>query len=67
MNSSPRHATPLRGCHDRTIVSGLVAFVAEEKMRGRMVLGLCNLPARAMRGVVSSGMLLCASDEDRSR
>eukprot|EP00752_Nemacystus_decipiens_P008790 g7844.t1 len=50
----------------RTIVSGLVAYVPEEAMRGRMVLGLCNLPARAMRGVASAGMLLCASNDDHT-
>lgn len=52
--------------YDRTIVSGLVAYVPEEEMRGRMVLGLCNLPARAMRGVASAGMLLCASNDDHT-
>lgn len=36
-------------------------------MRGRMVLGLCNLPPRAMRGVLSAGMLLCASNDDHTR
>ncbi|CAM9621584.1 unnamed protein product [Ectocarpus fasciculatus] len=51
---------------DRTIVSGLVAYVPEDEMRGRMVVGLCNLPPRAMRGVTSSGMLLCASNDDHS-
>eukprot|EP00903_Cladosiphon_okamuranus_P013138 g12252.t1 len=50
----------------RTIVSGLVAYVSEEEMRGRMVLGLCNLPTRAMRGIASAGMLLCASNDDRT-
>ncbi|CAB1110734.1 unnamed protein product [Ectocarpus sp. CCAP 1310/34] len=50
----------------RTIVSGLVAYVPEDEMRGRMVVGLCNLPSRAMRGVTSSGMLLCASNDDHS-
>lgn len=51
----------------RTIVSGLVAYVTEEEMHGRMVLGLCNLPPRAMRGVTSTGMLLCASNDDHTR
>ncbi|CAM9941092.1 unnamed protein product [Pylaiella littoralis] len=50
----------------RTIVSGLVAYVSEEEMRGRMVLGLCNLPPRAMRGITSAGMLLCASNDDHT-
>lgn len=50
----------------RTIVSGLVAYVSEEEMRGRLVVGLCNLPPRAMRGVNSAGMLLCASNDDHT-
>lgn len=52
---------------DRTIVSGLVAYVSEEDMKGRLVVGLCNLPPRAMRGVLSAGMLLCASNEEHTR
>lgn len=48
-------------------MSGLVAYVTEEELRGRLVVGLCNLPPRAMRGVESSGMLLCASDEEHTR
>lgn len=48
-------------------MSGLVAYVSEEEMRGRMVVGLCNLPLRAMRGVESAGMLLCASNEEHTR
>ncbi|CAM9110215.1 unnamed protein product [Ectocarpus sp. 6 AP-2014] len=57
---------PRCGPSQQTIVSGLVAFVPEDEMRGRMVVGLCNLPSRAMRGVASSGMLLCASNDDHS-
>ncbi|CAM9377462.1 unnamed protein product [Choristocarpus tenellus] len=51
----------------RTIVSGLVSYVKEEDLVGRMVVGLCNLPPRAMRGVESSGMLLCASNEGHTK
>ena len=36
-------------------------------MKGKLVVGLCNLPPRAMRGVTSAGMLLCASNEDHTR
>lgn len=52
---------------NRTIVSGLVDYVTEEEMRARLVVGLCNLPPRVMRGVTSTGMLLCASNEDHTR
>jgi tRNA-binding EMAP/Myf-like protein len=50
----------------RTIVSGLAKFQSVEAMSGRMVVGLLNLPPRSMRGVESSGMLLCASTEERT-
>merc|ERR1711923_369300 len=45
----------------RTIVSGLVDFVPEEKMLNRMVVVLCNLKPAKMRGVESCGMVLCSS------
>merc|ERR1712168_347332 len=48
----------------RTIVSGLVDFVPEEKMLNRMVVVLCNLKPAKMRGVESNGMVLCGSRED---
>ena len=50
----------------RTIVSGLVKYVPLESMIGRSVIVLCNLKPRAMRGVTSQGMLLCASNEDHT-
>jgi len=48
----------------RTIVSGLVDFVPEEKMLNRMVVVLCNLKPAKMRGVESKGMVLCSSRDD---
>jgi len=48
----------------RTIVSGLVDFVPQEKMLNRMVVVLCNLKPAKMRGVESKGMVLCSSRED---
>ena len=45
----------------RTIVSGLVKYVPIEEMLGRMVIVLVNLKPQPMRGVKSSGMVLCAS------
>lgn len=50
----------------RTIVSGLVKYCAEDELAGRRVVVLCNLKPRAMRGVTSHGMLLCASDEQHT-
>merc|ERR1711976_896564 len=48
----------------RTIISGLVNFVPLEEMQNRPVVVLCNLKPRKMRGIVSHGMLLCASNDE---
>jgi tyrosyl-tRNA synthetase len=45
----------------RTILSGLVKFVPIEQMKDRLVLVVCNLPPKTMRGVTSQGMVLAAS------
>lgn len=46
----------------RTIVSGLVPFCSEDDLLHRNVLVLCNLKPRPLQGIVSHGMVLCASD-----
>lgn len=48
----------------RTIVSGLVQFCTLEQLLNRNVVVLCNLKPRALKGVLSAGMLLCASSAD---
>jgi len=48
----------------RTIVSGLVDFVPEAEMQGRMVVVLANLKPAKMRGVESCGMVLCSSRDE---
>lgn len=53
------------GC--RTIVSGLVKYMSTDELVGKRVVVLCNLKPRAMRGVTSHGMLLCASNEDHTQ
>merc|ERR1711976_483898 len=45
----------------RTVVSGLVDFVPEDKMLNRLVVVLCNLKPAKMRGIESCGMVLCSS------
>lgn len=45
----------------RTVVSGLVNFYSIEELKDRMVVLLCNLKPSKMRGVESTGMVLCAS------
>lgn len=50
----------------RTVVSGLAQLVPIEELRGRLVVVLCNLKPAKMRGIESTGMILCASiDEPR--
>lgn len=50
----------------RTIVSGLVAFCSAEQLLNSKVVVLCNLKPRALKGVTSCGMLLCASNADHT-
>jgi len=45
----------------RTIISGLVRYMAAEELMGRRVVVLCNLKPSKMRGIISEGMLLAAS------
>ncbi|XP_003744566.1 aminoacyl tRNA synthase complex-interacting multifunctional protein 1 [Galendromus occidentalis] len=49
----------------RTVISGLVKFVPIEAMRDRMVVVMCNLKPAKMRGVLSEGMVMCASTPDK--
>jgi tRNA-binding EMAP/Myf-like protein len=51
----------------RTIVSGLVDYCSTEELLNRHVIVLCNLKPKALKGVVSDGMLLCASDAAHSK
>ena len=50
----------------RTIVSGLVKFCKKEDLLNKNIVVLCNLKPRPLKGVVSAGMLLCASNEDHT-
>jgi len=49
----------------RTIVSGLVKHVPIDQMRNRMVIVLCNLKPSKLRGIVSEGMVMCASTPEK--
>jgi len=49
----------------RTIVSGLVKHVQLEDMQNRIAIFMCNLKPAKMRGVLSEGMLMCASSPDK--
>merc|ERR1719347_1295342 len=49
----------------RTVISGLVKFVAEAEMQDRMAVLLCNLKPSKMRGILSEAMVMCASTPDK--
>ena len=51
----------------RTIVSGLVEFCTVEQLLNRNVVVLCNLKARPLKGILSAGMLLCATSVDKTQ
>eukprot|EP01026_Neomeris_dumetosa_P078809 TRINITY_DN8557_c0_g1_i1.p1 TRINITY_DN8557_c0_g1~~TRINITY_DN8557_c0_g1_i1.p1 ORF type:complete len:267 (-),score=48.25 TRINITY_DN8557_c0_g1_i1:95-895(-) len=51
----------------RQVISGLVRFVPLEKMMNRKVVVITNLKPAKMRDIMSSGMVLCASNEDHTQ
>lgn len=51
----------------RTIVSGLVNYCSPESLLHRKVVVLCNLKPRPFKGIPSHGMLLCASNADKTK
>jgi len=51
----------------RTIVSGLVKFVPIEEMQDRLVAVVCNLKPAKLRGILSEGMVLAASNADHTQ
>lgn len=55
------------GSEQRQIVAGLRGFYNAEQLVGRNIILVANLAPRMMRGQESQGMLLAASNADRSR
>jgi methionine--tRNA ligase beta chain len=51
----------------RQILSGLAHHMSLDEVNGAMVVCICNLKARKMAGVESQGMVLCASDAEKSK
>lgn len=47
----------------RSVLSGLVGLVPLEDLQGKLGIFLCNLKPRAMKGIESQAMLMCASTE----
>ena len=49
---------------DRTILSGIHSFYEPEKLVGKTLIAITNLPPRKMMGIDSCGMLLSAIHEE---
>lgn len=52
------------GTEERTIVAGIRTFYQESELVGKKIVVVSNLEPATIRGVVSEGMLLAASDEN---
>lgn len=48
----------------RTIVAGIAKYYQAEEMIGKTVVIVANLAPVKLRGIMSEGMILCASDKD---
>jgi aminoacyl tRNA synthase complex-interacting multifunctional protein 1 len=51
----------------RQVVSGLAKFLTEDEMLNRRVLVLANVKPSKLRDVLSSGLVLCTSNDDHSQ
>jgi methionyl-tRNA synthetase len=51
---------------ERTIVAGIKLFYSKEELTGKKIVVVTNLEPRKLRGIISHGMLLAASNEDKS-
>ncbi|XXQ38978.1 tRNA-binding domain-containing protein [Plasmodiophora brassicae] len=50
----------------REIVSGLVKFITEDRLRNSLCVVFANLKPNKLRGIMSNGMVMCASNADRT-
>jgi len=51
---------------DRTIVAGLKDYYSVDELKGKKAVFVVNLEPAVLRGVESDGMILAASNEDKS-
>lgn len=51
---------------ERTIVAGIKLHYTREELIGKKIVIVANLEPRKLRGIMSHGMLLAASTEDKS-
>ena len=54
------------GTEERQIVAGIRLFYTPEQLVGKKVVVVSNLEPATIRGVESQGMLLAASDQDKT-
>lgn len=52
---------------ERTIVAGIRSYCTKEELLDSFVIVLCNLKPRTIRGVDSTGMVLCCSDGAKTK
>jgi tRNA-binding protein len=55
------------GDEQRQICAGIKAYYTPEQLIGKNIVLVANLAPRMMRGIESNGMLLAASNPDRSK
>ena len=53
------------GDEERKVVSGIAPWYAPEELVGKKVVLVANLQPTKLRGVMSEGMILAASEGDR--
>jgi methionyl-tRNA synthetase len=51
---------------ERTIVAGIKLYYSKEELVGKKIAVVANLEPRKLRGIISHGMLLAASNEDKT-
>jgi len=51
---------------ERTIAAGIKQYYSKEELIGKKIAVVANLESRKLRGIMSHGMLLAASSDDRS-
>lgn len=54
------------GSETRTVVSGIAKFVSRENFLGKLVAVVLNLGEADIKGTISNGLVLCASNEEHT-
>lgn len=51
----------------RIILAGIKPYYKKEKLKGKNIIVIANLEPRKMKGLISEGMLLAASDKNHEK